>query len=221
MALNSSFLLLLFFNQKKSSERGDYSKQPLGKGTCWESRRGILQSSLRLIAKGWGTRRKNQISCDPPLIAAPLLEWCYEEKKIFPPPKALMKILELLMREQPWGSWVGMINVFLRESAKPGSRENLSTPRGNLQPAADSFMGKKPEWQEAKSPPQHAESEFGSLWTRNDFFSFLYPRSQESKSGPCNCLVQELPGWSLGFVVSGSACPPHVDQRLHGRIKQT
>lgn len=89
MALNSSFLLLLFFNQKKSSERGDYSKQPLGKGTCWESRRGILQSSLRLIAKGWGTRRKNQISCDRPLIAAPLLEWCHEEKKIFPPSQSL------------------------------------------------------------------------------------------------------------------------------------
>lgn len=28
------------------------------------------------------------------------------------------------------------------ESAKPGSREHLSTPRGNLQPPADSFMGK-------------------------------------------------------------------------------
>lgn len=136
MALNSSFLLLLFFNQKKSSEWRDYSKQPLGKGTCWESCRRILQSTLRLNAKGWGTHGKNQIACDPPLIAAPLLEWCHEEKKIFPPLKTLMRILESLMR-----SWVGMTNVSLGES-KPGSRENLSTPRGNLQPAADTFMGK-------------------------------------------------------------------------------
>lgn len=60
---------------------------------------------------------KNQIARDPPLTAASLLEWCNEEKKISPS-KALTRILEQLMKEQPWGSPVRMWNVLGEHQGK-------------------------------------------------------------------------------------------------------
>ena len=152
---------------------------------------------------------KNQIACDPPLTAASLSEWCNEEEKISPS-KALTRILEQLMKEQAlgdpradvectWGTWGKWCPLGHRLCAQVqqtlmshGSREELSSSRGNLQSATDC-----PLWRENLSNKMQTLSpqQTQSLWKEQPankkwLFSLLCRHSQQSSSVPCIVIVR-------------------------------
>lgn len=131
---------------------------------------------------------KNQIACDPPLTAASLSEWCNEERKISPS-KALTRILEQLMKEQPWGSPVRTSNVFKQHqencvlwgagSAHGSSKTLCTMGAGKSFPHPEEISSllqttlhrEKLEKKRRKSFPLGRHSLFGnsSLRTRNGF----------------------------------------------------